>query len=156
MLDRSDVVKCVIGAAGGAVAIAAMELLSTHNSIPLFVIPFASSITMVMGTPDTVPAQPRPLIGGHLVCTLVGLIVLRIAGPSPWAAAVAVGLSIIAMHVTRTYHPPAGVDPVIVVTNDMSWSYLVAPIGAGVLLLAAFAYCWHNLFRRHAWPLRWF
>jgi CBS-domain-containing membrane protein len=156
MVERPVALTYVIGAVGGAVAVAIMQLLSSRHGIPLFVIPFASSITMVMGTPDTAPAQPRQLIGGHLVCTLVGLVVLRVVGPAPWAAAVAVGLSILAMHLTRTYHPPAGVDPVIVVTNDMSWSYLVAPIGAGVLLLAGFAYCWHNLFRRQAWPLRWF
>jgi CBS-domain-containing membrane protein len=156
MPDRLDASKIVIGGVGGAVAIAIMELLSTRNAFPLFAVPFATSIAMVMGTPETAPAQPRPLIGGHLVCTLVGLIVLNIAGPSPWVAAAAVGLSIVAMHLTRTFHPPAGVDPVIVVMNDMSWTFLLAPVGAGALLLAVFAYCWHNTFRRQTWPLKWF
>jgi CBS-domain-containing membrane protein len=155
MPDRSDLVKVVIGGAGGAVAIAIMELVSARNAFPLFAVPFASSIVMVMGTPDSPPAQPRPLIGGHVVCTLVGLIILEVAGPSPWAAAVAVGLSMIAMHVTRTFHPPAGVDPVIVVANAMPWSFVVAPVGAGAVMLAVFAYCWHNLFRHHVWPQRW-
>lgn len=155
MDDRWDAVKFAVGAGGGAVAIAIMELLSTRNAFPLFAVPFATSIVLVMGTPDAVPAQPRSLIGGHLVCTLVGLVVLQIAGPSPLAAAVAVGLSMIAMHLTRTFHPPAGVDPVIVIVNDMSWSFLLAPVGAGAVMLTIFAFCWHNLFRRHSWPLRW-
>jgi hypothetical protein len=27
----------------------------------------------------------------------------------------------VAMHLTGTFHPPAGIDPPVVVVNDMSW-----------------------------------
>jgi CBS-domain-containing membrane protein len=47
----------------------------------------------------------------------------------------------VAMHLTGTFHPSAGIDPlVVVVVNDMSWSFLVAPVGIGALLLALFAF----------------
>ena len=88
------------GALGGALAIGAMLWFSAFSTFPLAAIPFATSIVLVMGSPEAEPAQPRALIGGHLVSTLVGLIVLQIAGPQPWAAAVAVGLSMLAMRVT--------------------------------------------------------
>jgi len=42
-----------------------------------------------------------------------------------------------------------------VVDDDMSWSFLFAPVALGVLMLAAFAFVWHNLVRRGAWPERW-
>lgn len=155
MDDRWDALKYVIGAAGGAVAVAIMEMVSTRNAFPLFAVPFATSIVLVMGTPDAIPAQPRSLIGGHLVATLVGLIALKLAGPSPFVAAAAVGLAMAAMHLTRTFHPPAGIDPLIVVLNDMSWSFLLAPVGAGAVLLTTFAFFWHNAFRRGSWPLHW-
>jgi CBS-domain-containing membrane protein len=156
MIDWRITATVSVAAAGGAVAIALMELLSAHSAYPLFVVPFATSIVLVMGTPAAEPAQPRSLIGGHLVATLVGLIVVKIAGPSPWVATAAVGLAIAAMHLTNTFHPPAGIDPLIVVVNDMSWGFLFAPVAAGALLLAAFAFVWHNLFRRGSWPERWF
>ena len=143
------------GAAGGAVAIGAMEALSAHTAFPLMFVPFATSIVVVMGTPDAEPAQPRALIGGHLVSALVGLLVVTITGPSPWAAAVAVGLAIAAMHVTRTFHPPAGIDPLIIVAQGMPWSFLVAPVAAGAFALLAFAWLWHVLVRRDAWPAQW-
>jgi CBS-domain-containing membrane protein len=41
----------------------------------------------------------------------------------------AVGLAMIAMHLTGTFHPPAGIDPLVVVSNNMSWSFLFAPVG---------------------------
>jgi CBS-domain-containing membrane protein len=145
----------IAGAAGGAVAIALMEALSAHAAFPLMMVPFATSIVLVMGTPDAEPAQPRALVGGHLVSTAVGLVIVSITGPSPWAAAFAVGLAIAVMHVTRTFHPPAGIDPLIVVAQGMPWSFLLAPVAIGALMLAAFAWLWHAFVRREAWPAKW-
>jgi CBS-domain-containing membrane protein len=160
MLDRTSLLAILAGATGGAIAIAGMEAFSARTAFPLFAIPFATSIVTVLGSPQAEPAQPRALIGGHLVSTLVGLLVLQLCGPSAWAAAVAVGLAMVAMHLSGTFHPPAGIDPLVIVVNNMSWSFLVMPVGIGVLLLAAFAYAWHNLVARGAnksdtWPLRW-
>jgi CBS-domain-containing membrane protein len=142
-------------AAGGALCIGLMEYLSVTAAYPLMSIPFATSIVLVMGTPEAPPAQPRALIGGHLVSTLAGLIVLELAGPSAWAAALAVGLAIAAMHATGTFHPPAGIDALIVVTYGMPWTFLFAPVAAGAVMLALCAFAWHNLVARTAWPLRW-
>jgi CBS-domain-containing membrane protein len=160
MQDRAPLLAILAGATGGAIAIAGMEAFSARTAFPLVAIPFATSIVMVLGSPKAEPAQPRALIGGHLVSTLVGLLVVKACGPAAWAAAVAVGLAMVAMHLSGTFHPPAGIDPLVIVVNDMSWSFIVMPVGVGVMLLAAFAYGWHNLVARGAnksdtWPLRW-
>ena len=160
MFDRAQFLAILAGAAGGAIAVAGMEMFSTTTAFPLVAIPFATSIVTVLGSPMAEPAQPRALIGGHLVSTLVGLLVVKLCVPASWAASVAVGLAMVAMHLTGTFHPPAGIDPLVVVVNDMSWSFLIAPVGIGALLLALFAFAWHNLVARGAnradiWPRRW-
>ena len=66
----------------------------------------------------------------------VGLLAAKLLGPGVWVAAVAVGLAMIAMHLTGTFHPPAGIDPLVVVVNGMPWSFLLVPVAAGALLLA--------------------
>ncbi|MBR2689081.1 MAG: HPP family protein, partial [Aquamicrobium sp.] len=86
----------VIAGLGAALAIGAMEFLSVTLTYPLAVIPFATSIVLVIGLPEATPAQPRALIGGHLVATLIGLMVVHAVGPQPWAAALAVGLAVLA------------------------------------------------------------
>jgi CBS-domain-containing membrane protein len=93
MLSRYHWITVLGGAIGGAIAIAAMEHFSMRGHFPLFAVPFATSIVLVMGSPEVDAAQPRALIGGHLVATLVGLIVLQLTGPGPWAAAAAVGFA---------------------------------------------------------------
>lgn len=141
---------------GAAIAIGVMELLSANFNFPLATIPFATSIVLVIGSPDLPAAQPRALIGGHLISTLVGLIVLKIAGPLPWAAALAVGVAVLAMMLSRTFHPPAGIDPLLVVSANLPWTFLFAPVLVGAILLAAFAFFWHRIvLRRRSWPSQW-
>jgi CBS-domain-containing membrane protein len=151
---RTTAALC-IGALGGAVAIAAMEFLSDRATLPLAFVPFATSIVLVMGAPKSEPAQPRALILGHLISSLVGLLVLHITGPSHMAAALAVGLSMLAMHLTRSFHPPAGIDPLVIVVNNMPWTFFLNPVLLGVALLTAFAFIWHNMALKGSWPERW-
>lgn len=145
----------LLAGAGAALAIGTMEWLSVASHYPLAIIPFATSIVLVIGSPDAGPAQPRALIAGHVVATTVGLAVLWLAGPQGWAAAAAVGLAVLAMYLTDTLHPPAGIDPLLVVSNSLPWSFLLAPVLAGALLLTAFAYLWHRGVCRRSWPHRW-
>src|SRR3954470_18973638 len=154
--DHRNMLAGAVAGLGGALAIGAMEWFSVAAHYPLAVIPFATSIVLVIGSPDVEPAQPRALVGGHVVSALVGLAMLKLAGPHAWAAAAAVGLSILAMYLTGTFHPPAGINPLLVVSSNLPWTFLFAPVLAGAVLLTAFAYLWHHGVRRQPWPRRWF
>jgi CBS-domain-containing membrane protein len=154
-VDRRTLIAGAMAGLGAAIAIGAMEFFSLAARYPLAVIPFATSIVLVIGSPEAEPAQPRALIGGHIVATVVGLIVLRIAGPHVWSAAAAVGLAVLAMFLTRTFHPPAGINPLLVVSNNLSWTFLAAPVLAGAVLLTAFAFVWHRWVNRRPWPRHW-
>ena len=153
--DHRNVLAGAVAGLGGGLAIGAMEWFSVVAHYPLAVIPFATSIVLVIGSPEAEPAQPRALVGGHFVSALVGLAVLKLTGPQAWAAAAAVGLSILAMYLTGTFHPPAGINPLLVVSGNLPWMFLFAPVLAGAVLLVAFAYLWHRWVRRQPWPRSW-
>ncbi|MFZ5693779.1 MAG: HPP family protein [Pseudomonadota bacterium] len=143
------------GAAGGSLAIGLMYLLSLQTEFPLATIPFATSIVLMTGSPEAQPARPRALVGGHVLSAIVGVLAVKIAGPQPWAAALAVGVAMLAMLLTDSFHPPAGINPLIIVMNGMSWSFVLIPVAAGALLLLAYTYIWTNAVRRTPWPERW-
>jgi CBS-domain-containing membrane protein len=145
----------LVAGLGAALAIGAMEWISVACHYPLAVVPFATSIVLVIGSPEAEPAQPRALIGGHVVATLAGLAMLKLTGPHAWAAAAAVGVAVLAMVITGTFHPPAGINPLLVVSNNLAWSFVLAPVLAGALLLAAFAFVWHRWVLRRPWPRSW-
>jgi CBS-domain-containing membrane protein len=148
----SRLTGAVVGGTGAAIAIGVMEWSSAFIHTPLAAIPFATSIVLVMGAPEVAAARPRALIGGHLISTVVGFVVLAVAGPHAWAAAIAVGLAVIAMILTDTLHPPAGINPLLVVTQDLPWSFLFAPVLAGAVALALFALVWRRVAAQMARP----
>ncbi|MFS8036991.1 HPP family protein [Xanthobacter sp. AM11] len=140
---------------GGALAVGVMEIAAWLGETPLALIPFATSIVLVLGMPEAEAAQPRALVGGHVVSTLVGFAMLALFGSSEPAAAAAVGLAMVAMRATGTMHPPAAINPIIVVVEAMKPGFVLVPVGLGAVLLAAYAFGWHNLARRGSWPVRW-
>jgi len=83
--DHHNALAGAVAGVGAAIAIGVMEWFSLESHYPLVIIPFATSIVLVIGSPQVEPAQPRALIGGHVVSTLAGLAVLHCTGPQAWA-----------------------------------------------------------------------
>jgi CBS-domain-containing membrane protein len=133
---------------GAAICVGALEVASTLERMPFWQIPFITSIALVMGAPDTAPAQPRAVIGGHVVSTLAGYPVLWLFGASPAAAAAASGLAVLAMLRLKVFHPPAAVDAFLVVNLGLGLVYLVNPVIPAALLLVAFSFAWRRLGKR--------
>ena len=59
------------------------------------------------------------------------------------------------MVVTGTFHPSAGINPLLAVSNNLAWSFLLVPVLAGALPLTLFVCVWHCRLRRQLWPQRW-
>lgn len=130
---------------GTAIAIGLMEFAADWFGKPLALIPFVTSIVLVLSLPKAEPAQARALIGGHLVSSLAGYAVLAAFGYSPLTLALAVGLAATAMHLTRTMHPPAGIDPLLIVHQQLGLDFLGFIVLPGALALALFAMLWRRL-----------
>jgi CBS-domain-containing membrane protein len=76
-------------------------------------------------------------------------------GPTWWALALAAGTAIAVMMVTRTVHPPAGSNPVIVFLSQPGWSFVVFPTLAGALVLVIVALVYNNATRAGRYPKYW-
>jgi hypothetical protein len=91
-------------AIGAGLAIAVMELLALIGHQPLARLPFVTSIVLTMSTPDSEPAQPYPIIAGHLLSSAAGFAVLWTLGPGEVSTPVAVGLAALLMLGCRAMH----------------------------------------------------
>jgi CBS-domain-containing membrane protein len=147
---KRRLIAVVAGAAGAAIAIGLWSCWPLAPPFPSLFVPFATSIVLVARRKSAASARRR-----HLIATVVGLLVVKITGSGTLPAALAVGVAIVTMHLTRSFHPPAGIDPLVVVVNGMSLELLLFPVAVGACLLAAFAFVWHNRVRRGSWPKRW-
>ena len=72
-------------------------------------------------------SQPRNILGGHFFSSLIGLICQTLFGATWWSVAIAVGTAISVMMLTRTTHPPAGSNPVIIYLTKPAWGFLLFP-----------------------------
>ena len=145
----------LLGGIGGFLAIGALAVLTSRLDVTLLLGSFGASCVLVFGYPDAPFAQPLNVIGGHVICTVIGLAILHWLGPQPWALSLAVGLSVAAMMATRTVHPPAGSNPVIVFLGHSAWSFLLFPVVSGALLLVLIGWLYNNAVRRTPYPHYW-
>lgn len=115
---------------------------------------FGSSAVLVFVFPDLHFSQPRSVIGGHFVCTGVGLATLAIVGPTWWSLASAAAVAVALMMLTRTLHPPAGSNPIIVFLAMPQWGFLLFPTLFGALAMVVVALVYHRASRRR-YPMYW-
>ncbi|WP_197706430.1 HPP family protein [Magnetospirillum sp. 15-1] len=140
---------------GGFLAIAVVYSLTEASRTPLVLGSFGASCVLIFGFPESPFSQPRNVIMGHVLSSLIGLACLSAFGASWWSAGLAVGTAIGAMQITRTVHPPAGSNPVIVMLAAPGWSFLLFPTTVGAMALVVVAVSFNNLLRDRAYPRYW-
>lgn len=122
---------------------------------------FGASAVLAFGATQSALAQPRNLVGGHLVSALVGVTAVQLLAPHPWlAAGLAVGGSIALMLATHTLHPPGGATALIAVVGGpkiqaLGYLYVLLPVAAGSVLLLLAALVLNNLVPGRRYPAFW-
>lgn len=140
---------------GGFLAIAAVATLTDYLSVALVLGSFGASCVLVFGYPDVPFSQPRNVIAGHFISSLVGMVFLAAFGPTWWSVAMAVGTAIALMMLTRTVHPPAGSNPVIIFLSQPAWGFLLFPTLIGAVVVVAVALVYNNATRDTRYPKYW-
>ncbi|BFT75006.1 HPP family protein [Paenibacillus sp. P36] len=148
--------NALIGSIGGFIAIALLALLTNLTANAWIMAPFGATCVLAFGLWDAPLSQPRNIIGGHLISTLIGLICFHLFGRSVWVMAIAVGLAIGLMMLSKTTHPPAGADPLVVILSGSSWSFLITPVLIGSVLIVVVALIINNLDKKRRYPTFWF
>lgn len=132
-----------------------LMVLTTHMSISWIIGPFGASSALAFASWKSPFAQPRNIIGGHEITSFVSLIVYHLFENEPWTIALAVGLAIALMMLTKTTHPPAAGDPFIIILGSYSWSFLFTPILLGTVVIVIMALIINNVQRDREYPIFW-
>jgi CBS-domain-containing membrane protein len=151
---------------GSALGIGACAFLSIAYFEPrdllLIIGSFGASAVLVYAAIKSPLAQPRNLIGGHIISALVGVACYKLFGGTIWmAAALGVSLAIVAMLLTKTLHPPGGATALIAVigstnVHNLGFIYVIFPAGVGALVLLIIALIVNNLSKGRRYPEYWF
>jgi CBS-domain-containing membrane protein len=141
-----------VSGVGGFLVIFALAETSDLAHAALLIAPFGASCVLVFALPQSPLAQPKNVIGGHLISATAGLLVFALLGAHPWSYALGVGAAIAAMQITGTLHPPAGADPIVVILAKAGWLFLVSPILVGTVAIVIGAIVFHRLVSRRVYP----
>ena len=142
-----------LGAFLGIWSIATFNQFVTLSNIDnIFLIgSFGASAVLIYGTPHVPYAQPRNLIGGHILSALTGVAVFQYFNvPVELQAALAVSFAIVIMHLTKTIHPPGGATALIAVIgsqniHDLGFQYVITPVFSGAVIMLLVALLINNL-----------
>ncbi len=116
---------------------------------------FGASIFLVMAVPDSPFAQPRHVVFGHSLASLIGLICLHLLGDFWWSMALALAITTLAMMVLKVSHPPAGSNPIAIFLITPGWDFLWLPTVLGAFVIVLIALLYNNLIPNRIYPKYW-
>lgn len=130
---------------GSAIAILALSCIAQFINHPLLMAPFGASCVILFAIPEVPLAQPRNVIGGHFITALTGLVAVHFFPISAITIALTTGIGVSLMVATRTTHPPAGANPLVIMFSHtiLPWSFLLFPVVLGAVVLVILASLYH-------------
>ena len=140
---------------GALLAACVIGFLAYYTNEPIIMGSFGASIFVLFVLPDSPFAQPRNVIAGHFVTTLVGLIFYHLVSSDWWSMALALAFAIALMQFLRVPHPPAASNPFIVFLLGTNWDYLWMPTLIGSVLIVMVALLYNNLSKNRSYPKYW-
>lgn len=159
LVDTREHIWSFLGAFVGIGLISFFHSNTLNGYENLFLIgSFGASSVLVFGLIRSPLAQPRNLVGGHVVSALVGVTVNLIFPTTQWLAApMAVALSIVMMQFTLTLHPPGGATALIAVigsekVKELGYMYVFSPVLTGSLILLIVALIFNNTTSHRKYP----
>ena len=130
----------LVAGIGATICIAFLAYLNISSTQNLWLIPpFGASIVLITAAHSSPLAQPRNIFFGHIISSICGLVVIYFFDITYVSIGFSVGLAVSLMMVTKTVHPPAGANPIIIMMGNEGFSFLLMPVSAGAAILVLYA-----------------
>ena len=149
-----NIKQSILAGSFSIITIGILTLLTYKTEFGIFLIAsFGSSMVLLYGYPESPFAQPKNVFFGHLVTSIVGLIVLYLV-PLPLfiTVPIAVGFGVGLMILFNVTHPPAGGNPIIVIVGSVSFDYLFSPVITGSVIIIISAIIINRFILKKSYP----
>ncbi len=156
-MEKNKLIKSALAGLFSTITIGVLAYLTYKTTFGLFLIAsFGSSMVLLYGFPESPFAQPKNIFFGHLLTSLVGILVLHFV-PLPIfiTISLAVGLGVGFMILLDVTHPPAGGNPIIVIIGGVSYDYLLSPVILGSIIVIIFGVVINKLILKKKYPQKW-
>lgn len=147
-----------LGALLGIVVVGLSSLrLGSEATAGMLVASMGASAVLLFVVPHGALSQPWPVLGGHLLSGVVGVLCNIYLPENLWTAAFAVAAAIALMQYLRCVHPPGGATALWAVVGGpgidaLGWRFILDPVLMNALSLLVLALLFNNLFPWRRYP----
>ena len=154
MIDKKLLIQSSLAGIFSFITILILTTLTYKTPYGLFLIAsFGSTMVLLYGYPESPFAQPKNIIVGHFLTSLVGIIFLNFVHlPIFINIALAVGFGVMLMILLKVTHPPAGGNPIIVIIGSVSYDYLLTPVIVGSIVVVLFGFIINKFLLKKKYP----
>lgn len=154
---REKIVSGLAGLVGIGLIMAVSAVFLAPRDLPWVVASMGASAVLLFAVPHGPLSQPWNFVGGHLISAFIGITVAKLVPGMVPAAALAVGIAISVMYITRCLHPPGGATALSAVVGSpavhaLGYQYAVTPILVNVVVMLAWALVINNLLANRRYP----
>ena len=143
----------IISGISAALVIGLLAYLTLETSAGIWLMfSFGATVFIVFVLYDLDTAQPKNIFFGHLVSILVGVIFNDILGSSFYSLGLAVGLAVVLMVYFKIMHPPAASNPLVAISMDLSYEFVLFPVIVGSIIIILMALLINKTILKRKYP----
>ena len=147
----------IISGFAAAITISVLAYLTLETSAGIWLMfSFGATVFLVFVLYELDTAQPKNIFFGHLISILVGIIFNETIGISFYSLGLSVGVAIILMVYFKVMHPPAASNPLVALSMDLSFDYVLFPVITGSLVIIIMALLINKIILKRNYPKKWF
>ena len=126
----------ILSGLSAAAVISILAFLTLETAAGVWIMfSFGATVFLVFVLYELETAQPKNIFFGHLISIIVGIVLNELMGLSFYSLGISVGLAVILMVYFKVMHPPAASNPLVAITMDLSFDFIIFPVIVGTLLI---------------------
>ena len=140
-----------------AIVISVLAYLTLETSSGIWLMfSFGATVFIVFVLYDLETAQPKNIFFGHLISILVGIIFNETVGLSFYSLGLSVGIAVVLMVYFKVMHPPAASNPLVALTMDLSFDFILFPVIVGTIIIILSSIVINRFILKRNYPKNWF
>ena len=147
----------IVAGISAAIVISILAYLTLETSSGIWLMfSFGATVFLVFVLYNLETAQPKNIFFGHLISILVGIIFNETVGLSFYSLGLSVGIAVVLMVYFKVMHPPAASNPLVALTMDLSYDFILFPVVTGTIIIILMSVLINRIILKRNYPKKWF
>ncbi len=147
----------ILSGISAAIVISLLAFLTLETSAGIWLMfSFGATVFIAFVLYNLETAQPKNIFFGHLISILVGIFFNETIGLSFYSLGLSVGIAIILMVYFKVMHPPAASNPLVALSMDLSFDFILFPVVTGTIVIIIMSILINRIILKRNYPTRWF